>query len=581
VVEALLKAVSNAGNRAILGLLAVEPTYPRRIGILLGLPEGEVARRLQRLERLGLVASRWERQGERRNVKLYRLAASSLTVRIEPAGIRVDVEGASRAAQPMPVASNIPRVETFIGREAELGVLGGPDPVVLVLGMPGVGKTTLLARHAAAQERPVFWRSFRGVESVTWLANQVALFLGTLGDRSLLERLEADPSPAAAAQATLEAMERSEAVFVLDDAHRADDPAVRALLADAVARVRHARVLVGSRDWIAHDPSRPGLRVLRLAGLPDTDAVRLLEARGVTVPPALVARLHQEAGGHPLALNLLAQAALQSGDLERLLDRVPETDLEGWLVEEIDARLSDDERLVLAHASLFRTPFTAADLVAISGKRLEGAMTRLRRRMLILDAPGGHALGEVVQNHFYAKLQDKKALHAKAAAHALAKGTLESRLEAMHHFLAAGDRGKVLELVERNLDLHDYAFIDAGYHRLYQTVLSAFTRAEVHDDRHWALIQDEKGDILLHGGDAAAALPLYQDALATFRKAKDAAGTADAGWKLALCLERLGRPGEAREACEEAIQDAPKGQARERLEDLRARLAKAPRALTA
>ncbi|MFO1533269.1 MAG: hypothetical protein ABR562_06180 [Thermoplasmatota archaeon] len=576
-VEALLKAVSNGANRAILGLLAVEASYPRRIGVLLGYPEGEVARRLRRLEGMGLVASAWGRQGDRdgKNVKLYRLAATTLTIRIAASGIDVKVAGAAKPTRPAPAPSNIPHVGEFVGRTQELAQLAGPDAVHLVLGMPGVGKTTLLARHASTQARPVFWRSFRGVETMTWLANQVALFLGANGDGALLDRLEAAPDEAAAAEATVRAMDASGALFVLDDAHRAEDSAVRQFLSDAVARMRNARLLVGSRDWVAHDPSRPGLRILRLAGLPDADAATLLQGRGVTVPPHLVPRLRSEAGGHPLALNLLAQAALDSGDLEKLLDHKPERDLETWLLQEIDDRLGDDERLVLAHASLFRTPFSAADIAALSGKRIEGALTRLRRRMLVLDAPGGHALGEVVQNFFYARLQDKKALHGKAAAHALARGTTESRLEAMHHYLAAGERRKVLELVETNIDLHDYAFIDAGYHRLYNEVLAAFTRKEVGDDRHWALILDEKGDIALHAGDAAAALPLYQEALALFQRLKDAAGTVDAGWKLALALEKLGRGKDARIVCDDLLRAAPDGQAKERLVELQGRLVSA------
>jgi tetratricopeptide (TPR) repeat protein len=568
-VEALLKAVSNGPNQAILGLLAVEGAHPRRIGVLLGLPEGEVARRLRRLEGLGLVKGQWARRGET-NVKEYRLAATRLTLRFAATGLEVDLDGSSAQKRPA-LATNMPPAPLVVGRSKELAALQGPEAVHIVLGMPGVGKTTLLAHHAAQQGRPVFWRSLRGVESVTWIANQVALFVGGLGDRGLLDALDADSSGAAAAGATLEAMERSGALFVLDDVHKATDPALRAFIADAVAHIRKARLLVGSRDWIAHDPSRPGLRIHRLAGLADAEALDLLRRQGVQAEEGILSRLRDEAGGHPLALNLLAQAALQSGDLDTLLDRVPERDLQEWLVSEVEEHLGEEERRVLFHASLFRTPFTAADLAAVGGKRADGAVAKLRRRMLLLDVPGGHALAEVIQNHCYAKLEDKATLHARAARHALQKGTLESRLEAMHHHLLAGDRSKVLELVERNLDLHEYAYIDAGYQNLYKEVLDSFQRRDV-PDRQWALVLDERGDIALHRGDAQAALPLYEEALGIFRRLRDQAGCADAGWKLALCLERIGRAAEAVELCGSLVEQAPEGEGRKRLQELHVRL---------
>jgi tetratricopeptide (TPR) repeat protein len=144
----------------------------------------------------------------------------------------------------------------------------------------------------------------------------------------------------------------------------------------------------------------------------------------------------------------------------------------------------------------------------------------------------------------------------------------------MHHFLAAGKRERVLELIEEDLDLKDFDVIDAGYQNLYFSVLDHFQKAEVTDPRRWALILDEKGDISLQRGDAKAALAFYDDAEKIFAKEKDAERLLDLSWKRALAFEKLGKRDEARRICDEGLKASSKdGTARQRLTDLSKKLA--------
>lgn len=84
--ESLLKLLANATNRAILARLAQSPSYPRAIAAALGASEGEVQRRLHRLQRAGLVRGRWARRHDpvEATVKEYVLAARE--VRLDVAG---------------------------------------------------------------------------------------------------------------------------------------------------------------------------------------------------------------------------------------------------------------------------------------------------------------------------------------------------------------------------------------------------------------------------------------------------------------------------------------------------------------
>ncbi|HEV8358871.1 MAG TPA: hypothetical protein VGR28_00295, partial [Candidatus Thermoplasmatota archaeon] len=550
----LLGVLANRTNQAILGLLTVEPTYPRRIATLLSLSEPEVARRLRQMEGLGLVASRWTNIGK--NVKMYQLLADAVSVRFTAEGLRVEMarrDGHRAGAVVNALVAEIPIPTGFVGRADELRALAGPESVVVLEGMAGIGKTSLAAAHARAlqAERSVYWHSFRGVESLGWLANRLSLFFAQHGKPALLEAVERGAELADKRALMLEGIDDPRVAVVLDDVHLVEDEAVRTFLTDAIARTRQGRLVLTSRERPRYDPSLQHVKLLYLGGLRDEDVRTLLAAKGVSIAPELLPRLRDEVGGHPLALNLFLETASQPGQsIEGLLDRVPERNIEEWLLQEVYETLDEDEREVLAHASVFRTRFGSDDVAALSKRNTDGPMVKLRRRLLVQQLNGDFALHEVVRNFFYSRLRTRKELHERAAAHYLGKGSLEGHLEAIHHFLAAGRRDRVLELLERNLDLREFDVIDAGYQSLYLAALEMFPREEVEDPRRWALMADEKGDIWFHRADFARALQHYDEAEAFFGKAKDAVRLADLAWKRAMALQKLGKIKEAKASVE-------------------------------
>lgn len=566
-------------NRAILSLLAVEPTYPRKIGNLLDLSEAEAARRLRAMEGLGLVEGRWSYVGK--NIKLYHLAADHVTLRITPQGVRVELAqgrgGATRDYTLVPVPLSIPLADDFIGRTRELAVLDGPERAVVVEGMPGVGTTSLAAHYAQTRrgDRAVFWHSFRGLESLTWLTNRFALFLAQEGDPRLLQQVEKGVDAADARQLLLHALDDARFLIVFDDVHRVEDPAVRSFIADALDHVQKAKVIVTGREAPRFNASKPGRRVLRLGGLRDDEVDAFLRSRNVQVEADLLPKVREEVGGHPLALTLLLQSISDMKvPLRKLLDRIPERNIEDYLLDEVVGGLGEDERTALSLASVFRGAFTDQDLRALSPRKdYAHALAKLRRRLLVHTVGEQYILPEMIRNYFYNLQRDRTDLHAMAAQHYLAKESVEGRIEAMHHLLVAGKRDRVLQLLEENLDLHQFDFVDAGYQELYFGVLGLFKAAEVPDARQWGLIQDEKGDICLHKGDAKAALAFYEDALTHLRKAKDASREHDLSWKMALALEKLDRKAEARRLVGQALKTvADDGPERRRLQELSKRL---------
>lgn len=571
--EDVLKALANPTNQAILSLLAIEPTYPRRVSELLSLGESDVSRRLSRMEKAGLVTSGWQHQ-DGKNVKAYELVPEAIHVRIGPQGLSIELDTDKDEPEQRTVVDRlrmrIPEPEGFVGREEELAALSGEEPVVVVEGIAGIGKTSLLAEFAQQRQGdgdPVYYHRFRGTESLTWLAHRLGVFQARHGDRELLEAIEEGAPLTDRRELVLQALESAGQVTVFDTIERIRDEDLQDLITDAIERVREGKLVVAGRQPPRFDPTLDRVRRLRLSGLSDEDAARFFAERGVDLDEEVLATIRERLGGHPLALNLLVEATSGSDEpLDELLAGMPEREIEEYLLGEVHDHLSVPERNVLAHASIFHGPFSREDLEEIYPRNPGGALVKLRRRRLLRDDGGNYRMHSLLRSFFAERLDEPAKLHERAAEHELEKGTLESRLDAMNHLLEAGKRQRVLRLLESDLDLEEFDLIEDGYHNLYLDVLERLDPALITDPRRAALAQDELGDIRFHRGEHEQSLTHYSDAEKRFRAEGEDHRLADLAWKQALALVELDRADEARDLVARGLQEhAPDDRTRERL----------------
>lgn len=226
----------------------------------------------------------------------------------------------------------------LVGRGAERRTLDGlvagarlgRSGVLLLVGEPGIGKTTLLDYVAAqAQEMDVVRVSGAEAEhdlpfaALTLLLSQRAADLdGLPGPQAAALRtalaLEVGPTPDrfAVGAATLGMLTRRAesrpVALLLDDAHHLDRPSAEALLFAARRLVADPILLVAA---LRHDePSAlrsAGLPELAVGGLDLTDTAELLQSAD-SGPGPVVGRevwLHQATGGNPLAILELARGA--------------------------------------------------------------------------------------------------------------------------------------------------------------------------------------------------------------------------------------------------------------------------------
>ncbi len=555
----LLKALAHPANQAILTLLAAEPTYARRISGLTGLSESDVTRRLRALERLGILEGSWQHLGK--NVKVYGLTARRIQMDVGPGGVEISM-GARAPVRIEPFPMQVPEATNILGYEPERDILAGDAPVVLVEGIAGSGKTTLLAEAALAAGDP-FWHSCTGLETTEYLANRMGVFLAARGQKDLLAAVEAGMDAMERRQRILAAFDQPGVTWAFDDIHRAEGP-VADILADAAQTVRRGRLLMGGRQ-VLRPANNPDAKVVRLDGWSDDAVEACFAASSIPVPD--LDRVRQEVGGHPLALRLFLDTCRQQNVLpDALLDRVPEADLQAYLLQEVDKGLSDTERRVLGIASLYRQTFAQADIARIVTGRVQGAMAKLQQRGLITPVGTGFRLHEVIRNYFASRVHDARTMHATIAKRLLSAGGLEARLEALHHFVEAGRPQDALGIIGDDMDLADYGLIDAGYHRLYADILARFDQDSA--GKYWGQVLDERGDLAVHAGNHDAALELYDQALEFLPKRR----RADLAWKRALCLEACQRKEEALVVLEEAKPE-PGSRDERRVLELRRRLA--------
>jgi len=197
----------------------------------------------------------------------------------------------------------------------------GRSAVLVLRGLPGIGKSVLL-REAAARASGFVLLHARGVES------EVELAFSGLGDllRPVLDLLPEIPQPRAAVLASALAVgppvradrfaacagtlsllaaaaERAPVLATVDDAHWLDAASVDALLF-AAHRLEAERIvlLVAVRDGEASPVGEAGLPELIVGGLDERSSHELLAQTWPEVEPETASRLVGTAAGNPLAL---------------------------------------------------------------------------------------------------------------------------------------------------------------------------------------------------------------------------------------------------------------------------------------
>ena len=303
----------------------------------------------------------------------------------------------------------------FYGRMAELveleqWIIQEHCRLVAVLGMGGIGKTALAAK-LAEQIQPSFeyliWRSLRNAPPVSDILADLIEFLFEGQPLNLSETLEGQVSQ------LIDSLQTHRCLLVLDDVEtvmRSEELAGQyregyegyGELIRRVGEERHQSCMVLiSREKPTEISSLAGatlpVRDLKLKGLGQDDAKRILETKGFSRVKRGLEELIQLYRGNPLALKIIATTIqeLFDGNISEFLDQSTLVigDILPNLLNEQFERLSSLEKEIIYWLAIENQPISVSELRAdmeysvSSLSKLLAALESLKRRSLLEKEP--------------------------------------------------------------------------------------------------------------------------------------------------------------------------------------------------
>ncbi|HSV41815.1 MAG TPA: tetratricopeptide repeat protein [Methanomassiliicoccales archaeon] len=368
-----------------------------------------------------------------------------------------------------------PAVRNFFGREKENRQLielltSDVTRAVVVYGIPGIGKTTLLAKFAQdVRERTnVFWLKVHEWVSVKGLLRPLAEFLSQMGKKNLEWYLNQNEVPVTGEvlQILITDLEDVPALLIFDDVQKCEKTVqelLRALLG-VVEEMPRVRLICATRDLPAFYSRslvvKNVVKELQLDGLDRTSSERMLRSR--SIPEEHLEQIVQITKGHPLFLELIEDPESALGKNIRM-----------FIEHEVMSKLDPAERRVTNVAAVFRYP-VMMDAFFIADEEINREMKGGEQDIephnytisyetvdsligkSILHETVGRVIGmhDLLREFTYSRLTPRQRLvfHRAAARFYLQDSSLSSQVEALYHCIMAKDLSKALDIASARGD---------------------------------------------------------------------------------------------------------------------------------
>ena len=428
---------------------------------------------------------------------------------------------------PPPAPTRPPELADFVGRETELTYFAEKlktEHLAVISGMAGVGKTTMAAAliRRVADPYRTFWHSFHEGEGIDVIIWKLAGFLAWQGQVDLWQMLQSarltggqPPPPEALFDYLLQMVRGQRYLLCFDDFQFVDDDP---LLNQLVGRLREA-LLAGDLSIIITSRRVPAfVQVVEfdpLAGMSLTDTRRLLTARDVLLSDELVAELHTNTGGNAQFLTLAIDALKWAMDPDQLIGRLAEADdIERYLLNEVDGRLTRDERAVMsAVAVLLGYPGTrdVIEVVLNAGSVMRTLRDLSDRHLLIAtegEAGREYIQHSMVQAFYYETLgrRQRREMHRRAGEYY----DLEQPdvFQAALHYERGGEYERAAQLATEDVS----ALVNQGLVRPLRRLLERFNARQLGTEQ-WAKLNIAHGQVCAFVGDGQAARDSYAESL--------------------------------------------------------------------
>lgn len=341
-----------------------------------------------------------------------------------PGNTDIDIDGQQSIqnsadwGEAIDVSVSYGRIEELV--TLEQWILTDHCQLITVLGMGGIGKTTLsvrLAQQIQNQFEYMIWRSLRNAPPVQEMLTTLIKFLSQQQVTNLSETIDGQVSQ------LLEFLRASRCLLILDNAesilqsgnytgrYRVGYEGYGQLLR-CVAETSHQSCLVlTSREkpigLDAREDNTRLVRSLQLTGLPEAVAQELLNRERLAGSADEKAKLIQAYRGNPLALKVISNSieVLFDGNVAEFLDHgiTVFNGITNLLDQQCD-RLSELEKQLMVWLMINREPVSISELQAdivplISKPRLLETLESLKKRSLIEKTTTGFTQQPVVMEY--------------------------------------------------------------------------------------------------------------------------------------------------------------------------------------
>ena len=465
----MFKALSDSRCINILRIISVEPSYVGELASALKTTESRISEKVRFMKEAGIISEEWRRTGNKL-VKFYKPSIKKISISFGDGSIKTETVDNKVEESPIlqDVDIKVPTADELVGRTAEMQFVE-KYPHVLVTGIPGIGKTTLVANYVRSSNREIFWHDVGETDTLKHIIMKIASYLSKNGDDYLLNELKQVRDKRTQVNLAIAGIRKLNSIVVLDDLHKCLDHEIMEFINDLINSVPELKVILISRTPLSIYSS--SIKVLALQELRTEEALELIKNT------AERKRIVAQVGGHPLIVKLAGN--LQS-TIKRSTESLSPTE---YFEKQIIPTLPKHLVAVLEKISFFGGTVDLEELEFIFGEISKTHLREIIDLGLVRMQRSSIRMNDLVREVLQVSAPRNSETHKKIALYYISKKRPDTLIMGLHHIALSRSNEEISGFLKQfGLELINSSYLNNFQEELTQIergLESCETKAEI------------------------------------------------------------------------------------------------------